>query len=72
MEVNIDDKMWFLGFKENYKNELHKKDLERIASLHSIYFGHSFFIPCGCSGKSKEQIKKWVKDLDSLFTKDAN
>jgi len=72
MEVSIDDKMWFKAFKENYKNELHKTDLKVIASLHSRYFGHSYYTPCGCNGKSKEQIKKWVQELDSLFFGDAN
>lgn len=67
VKIKPQDRIWFRNFKTNYKNELKKTDLEQIASLHSVYFGHSFYKPCTCNQNGRDEIKRWVQELDKLL-----
>lgn len=54
---------------ETYANVRYNKRLDSIAqdviaALHSKYFGHQFFKPCSCSGKTWQQ---WISQLNDIW-----
>lgn len=52
------------AFRKVKSNNINAKEQELIASLHSKYFAHQFYLPCGCSPK---EWNKWINDLNILF-----
>jgi len=41
-----------------------RKELEMVSYLHSLYYKHSYYIPCTCSPKT---INRWIKDLNIVW-----
>ena len=39
-------------FLDSNSNKLNKQEQELLARLHSIYFKHSYYLPCTCSSKT--------------------
>jgi len=35
-----------------------------IATIHSKYFAHKYYLPCGCSPK---QWNQWIKQINELY-----
>lgn len=52
------------GFLNNDKNTLTKGEQELLARLHSIYFKHTYYIPCTCSPKT---YNNWIEQLNVIY-----
>jgi len=52
------------GFLNNNKNTLTKDEQELLARLHSIYFKHTYFLPCTCSPKT---YNNWIEQLNVIY-----
>tara|TARA_R110002049_G_scaffold40639_1_gene123487 strand:+ start:217 stop:429 length:213 start_codon:yes stop_codon:yes gene_type:complete len=52
------------GFLNNDKNTLTKAEQELLARLHSIYFKHTYFLPCTCSPKT---YNNWIEQLNVIY-----
>jgi len=51
-------------FLNNNKNTLTKDEQELLARLHSIYFKHTYFLPCTCSPKT---YNNWIEQLNVIY-----
>ena len=63
-KLNKEEYQKWKKFKEIKSSQINKYEQELIASLHSKYFYHNFYIPCGCSPKV---WNIWIKDLNILY-----
>ncbi len=52
-------------FLANDNNTLTKGEQETLARLHSIYFNHSYHLPCTCSPKT---YNTWISQLNEIYT----
>ena len=52
------------AFLANDKNTLTKGEQETLARLHSIYFKHSYYLPCTCSPKT---YNTWIQQLNVIY-----
>ena len=51
-------------FRESKKDTLTKGEQEILANLHSIYFKHSYYLPCTCSPKT---YNTWIEQLNVIY-----
>ena len=51
-------------FLDSNSNKLNKQEQELLARLHSIYFKHSYYLPCTCSGKT---YNSWIQQLNVIY-----
>ena len=51
-------------FLDSNSNELNKQEQELLARLHSIYFKHSYYLPCTCSSKT---YNNWIQQLNVIY-----
>jgi hypothetical protein len=51
-------------FLLNDSDTLTKDEQEILARLHSIYFKHSYYLPCTCSPKIYNQ---WIEQLNVIY-----
>mgnify|MGYP003657101414 CR=1 FL=1 len=51
-------------FQEGKNNSLTKEEQELLARLHSIYFKHTYHLPCTCSPKI---YNNWIQDINGLY-----
>tara|TARA_Y100000114_G_scaffold113537_1_gene107455 strand:+ start:41 stop:250 length:210 start_codon:yes stop_codon:yes gene_type:complete len=56
-------KLW-TKFKSVKSNSINKEEQKLIAGLHSKYFNHSYWLPCGCNPKD---WNRWISDLNTLY-----
>lgn len=50
-------------FQEGKNNSLTKEEQELLARLHSIYFKHTYHLPCTCSPKI---YNTWISHLNDI------
>lgn len=51
-------------FLDSNSNKLNKQEQELLARLHSIYFKHSYYLPCTCSSKT---YNNWIEQLNVIY-----
>ena len=51
-------------FKSVKSSSINKEEQELIASLHSKYHLHSYYIPCSCTPRHWNQ---WIKDINTIY-----
>ena len=51
-------------FKAIKSSTINKEEQELIASLHSKFFQHSYYIPCSCTPRHWNQ---WISDLNTIY-----
>jgi hypothetical protein len=51
-------------FLDSNSNKLNKQEQELLARLHSIYFKHSYYLPCTCSSKT---YNNWIQQLNVIY-----
>jgi hypothetical protein len=51
-------------FKSIKNSQINKQEQELIASLHSKYYFHTFYLPCSCTPR---QWNQWIKDINTLY-----
>ena len=51
-------------FRTVQSNKITRKEQEMIATIHSKYFAHKYYLPCGCSPK---QWNNWIKQINDLY-----
>jgi hypothetical protein len=51
-------------FKAANGKSINRKEQELIAKLHSIYYKHSYYLPCTCSPKT---YIAWIKQLNDIY-----
>ena len=70
----MEDKKWIKLNKKEYdswtkfksvkSSTINKEEQELIASLHSKYHQHSYYIPCSCTPRHWNQ---WIKDINTIY-----
>jgi hypothetical protein len=50
-------------FLDSNSNKLNKQEQELLARLHSIYFKHSYYLPCTCSSKTLMILKCLIQKI---------
>lgn len=50
-------------FNEGSATTLNKEEQELLARLHSIYFKHSYYLPCTCDPKV---YNTWISQLNVI------
>lgn len=63
------DRDWWAEFREGQSSKITRKELEEVARMHSEYFMHKYYVPCGCKPK---KIQGWIDDLNQLYDFGAN
>ena len=63
-KLNKEEYKKWSEFKSVKSSTINKKEQELIASLHSKYFLHNFYFPCGCSPKTWNQ---WITDINNIY-----
>ena len=53
-------------FIEKESDTLSKEEQELLARLHSIYFKHSYYLPCTCSPKT---YNTWISQVNLIYNK---
>ena len=56
-------------FKNSKNDTLSKKELELLLTLHSVYFKHTYFVPCTCSSKT---YNTWIDQLNVIHENGYN
>ena len=51
-------------FQEGTGATLNKEEQELLARLHSIYYKHSYYLPCTCDPKV---YNKWISDVNAIY-----
>jgi hypothetical protein len=63
-KLNKEEYQKWTKFKGIKSSQINKGEQELIASLHSKYFYHNFYLPCGCSPRTWNQ---WIADINKLY-----
>jgi hypothetical protein len=66
MEQKLNKKEYdqWTKFKSVKNSQINKQEQELIASIHSKYFFHTFFLPCSCTPR---QWNQWISDINTLY-----
>ena len=51
-------------FKAANGKSINRKEQELIANLHSVYYKHSYYLPCSCTPKT---YIAWIKQLNDIY-----
>ncbi len=51
-------------FLQNDSNQINAKEQELLARLHSIYYKHSYYLPCTCSPKT---WNRWIEQVNMIY-----
>ena len=52
-------------FRSQKSSTINKTEQELIATLHSKYFAHKYYLPCSCSPK---EWNRWIQQLNELYS----
>jgi hypothetical protein len=56
--------MKWARFREKKSNIMTKEEVRLLCELHSIYYKHSYWVPCTCSPKT---YNTWIKQLNVIY-----
>ena len=64
IKLNKKEYDYWTEFKSVKSSSINKQEQELIASLHSKYFMHSYYIPCSCTPR---HWNNWISDLNTIY-----
>jgi len=63
-KLNKEEYNKWSDFKSVKSSTINKKEQELIASLHSKYFLHTYYLPCSCTPR---QWNQWITDINNIY-----
>ena len=68
MEKKMNKLHWdrWQEFRDGKSNVMTAEEQELLARLHSIYYNHSYYIPCSCSPKT---YNTWIDHINTIHDK---